>query len=612
MKILLPSSSFFGPHSYSLVFLLAFLLSSDHIARGVAGVTPPPPRRGKKEVGKKEVDYEVWGSDQSNSVPGQSAVGVRGGYLWVWDSASIESQINGDGDATPLPCSPEATQGPCDLFEIFPTNLAQMNSDGTPTGNTLGDLPSVGRWHGVRKDPSSNKYVLASIFARGGGYVGIIDTRTKEAIALFRVTNFSFSDGAGDRSVHMGFWSVDGSQCIIANLHGKAVERINIERDWNGDITSAYFDTDASLGLGKNMAVVEPATYFEGTNAYGRQLIGGVRGNYQAADLQDFTPNGKCKENGCGGGVEDDGSAGGRLNNLPICPVPGQEGLLYITLAGGGMLIGDTTSTPMRIVAEYGNNIIYGAGCSGVEVGSKMYMDSGVSASPAGATQSNFAIWSFENTDYLLGAGSFQPENSPMPVLIFEDPGNTATLGNLNGPPSVNDGQLPGETVRRDSHGATPTVDGKYVHTVDRIQGEGYVFNTRNNEGGFTYSLRTDGKGNPSACEAYSVRDDENLPSNDPAPDLTESTPDGKYVAIAFRGPVPVSVSHSAQGSCPGVGIVALKQGGKSGELVTVLRTTNTISDNVESITIPGGVDYVGAERSDVHDTTVIDRTLFR
>jgi hypothetical protein len=107
------------------------------------------------------------------------------------------------------------------------------------------------------------------------------------------------------------------------------------------------FDTNASLGLGKNMTVVEKATYFAGINAYGKALIGGVIGNYEIAAL---TPNSKCKENGCNGAI---GAAGGRLNNLPVCPIPSSQGnLLYITLSGGGLLIGKTDTTPMTLVAD--------------------------------------------------------------------------------------------------------------------------------------------------------------------------------------------------------------------------------------------------------------------
>ncbi|MGI0479816.1 hypothetical protein ACN4EE_03410 [Geminocystis sp. CENA526] len=58
------------------------------------------------------------------------------------------------------------------------------------------------------------------------------------------------------------------------------------------------------------------------------------------------------------------------------------------------------------------------------------------------------------------------------------------------------------------------------------------------------------------------------LPKNDPAPDLMEASPDGKYVFVALRGAIPVSVAHSGQGSCPGVGVIEVKENGASGHLV--------------------------------------------
>merc|ERR1712161_153644 len=66
-------------------------------------------------------------------------------------------------------------------------------------------------------------------------------------------------------------------------------------------------------------------------------------------------------------------------------------------------------------------------------------------------------------------------------------------------------------------------------------------------------------------CLTKSVMDDPGLTLNDPTPDLLEITPDGKYFTIAFRGPKSVSVPHSAQGSCPGVGIVEITENGRSG-----------------------------------------------
>jgi hypothetical protein len=40
---------------------------------------------------------------------------------------------------------------------------------------------------------------------------------------------------------------------LLSNLHGKAIEPINIVRDSNGNIVTATFDKSASLGLGSNM-----------------------------------------------------------------------------------------------------------------------------------------------------------------------------------------------------------------------------------------------------------------------------------------------------------------------------------------------------------------------
>ena len=76
-------------------------------------------------------------------------------------------------------------------------------------------LTLTGRLHGVLQDPQ-NKYVTANIFAPSGGYVGVIDTTTKEAIALFRVTKMSLSDGASvTRNVHLSLFTADGSAIIV-------------------------------------------------------------------------------------------------------------------------------------------------------------------------------------------------------------------------------------------------------------------------------------------------------------------------------------------------------------------------------------------------------------
>jgi len=100
------------------------------------------------------------------------------------------------------------------------------------------------------------------------------------------------------------------------------------------------------------------------------------------------------------------------------------------------------------------------------------------------------------------------------------------------------------------------------------------------------------------------VTDDPGLPGNDPAPDLMDTTPDGKYLVVALRGPVPASVLHAAQGSCPGVGMIRLLANGKRGKLSTVLRSSHQVPTTQGSTAVGGHV-YTGAERSDIHGASV-------
>ncbi|CZF85663.1 hypothetical protein [Grimontia marina] len=550
--------------------------------------------------------YEVWASDQSNSISDAAGVGVKGSYLWIWDSKDIEAQLSGYGDAKPIGCGKNNNgqsvnnAGPCDLLDIFPQDLMEFNAFGNPTGNRLSDLNGFGRLHGVIADPQ-NRYVTANIFAPSGGYVGIIDTRTKGAVALFRVTGTNDGGNVGTRSVHMSFWDASGSAIIIANLNGKVLERINIIRNESGKIKQALFNRSASLGVGKSMSVTVPATYFSGKNQQGNKLIGGIVGDYSEADFGDLTPNGYCKENGCLSGF--DGTFGGRPNNVIICPITSKNNNLYITLGGGGLLIAKANTTPMMIVGEYGNEAVNGAGCGGVGVGTDMWINGGVSASNAGATQSTFSMYTIDDTEFSASANS---ENTPMPTEVFKDPTNTKTNGNVNGINLVNQtGQLPDVTTRRDAHGAVATTDGNYVHNVDRIQNVVEVFNATTFER-TTYDLTSyDGQGSGiGPCAAKSVDDDEGLPINDPTPDLLDATPDGKYLMVALRGPRPVSVGHSAQGSCPGVGIIEVLNDGESGRLLGVLRSTNTVDNSMAPA--PGGYPYSGREHSDVHGAIVV------
>lgn len=566
----------------------------------------------EKPNSKRSMLYEVWGADQSNTVSGAPSRGVQGSFVWVWRSEDILKQIKRGTPALPIGCdgANRAGDGPCDLLNIFPGSLKEFDAHGA-TGSALGDY-SYGRLHGALPDPQ-NRYVNVNLFGPGNGYVGIMDGATKEAVALFRVTETT----SGQR-VHMSFWNSDGSALLIANLNGKVLERIDVSRDKHGAITKVEFNTNASLGVGKDLAVINPAKVYRGLNAHGNAMIGSIVGSYDTADLGDLTPAGKCRENGCSSAV--DGDYGGRPNNVIICPIVSDSDHAYITFGSGGLLVADTATTPMRIVGEYGQQMINGAGCGGVQVKSDMWLNAGVSASEApgaGNVQSTFSIYRINDAAF----DSVQGENHPAPEVLYKDSSatdgnaaNTATIGNVEGDPNPNGtGQKPGITTRRDSHGMARTLSGKYVHTVDRIQNTVEVINTRNLRR-YTYDLTSEnGRGRGvGACARASVTyesgatGDLALPPNDPAPDLIENTPDGKFLAVALRGPIPVSVTHSAQGSCPGVGIIQLTRGGKQGKLATVLRTTNTIDDT--PVRAPGGHAYIGTEHSDVHGASVRTR----
>ncbi len=540
--------------------------------------------------------YEIWASDQSNSAPNVSGLGILGGYVWIWDSEDVERQLAGGPDAQPLGCAPgkaPGNVGPCDVLDLFPADLEEMGADGQPTGLRRGDLPAFGRLHGMLPDPQ-NRYMNVNLFAPNGGYVGILDTRTKAAVALFRVTG----SNAG-RSVHMSYWTDDGSALLIANLNGKLLERIDVERNPTGKIVDATFNRSATLSVGKGTSITSSATAFRGLNARGEALIGSVSGSYDDADLGDLTPSGNCKENGCTTGP--DGAAGGRPNNLIICPLSTANDNVYVTLAAGGLLVADAKATPMAIIGEYGNQVVNGAGCGGALVHDEIWINAGVSASPPGNTHSTNTLYAIDDSAVAYGAA----ENSPAPIVVYKDPNNTATNGNVGGLAPNTSGQLPGVSTRRDAHGLSATVDMAYVHSADRIQNTMDVFDTAT-LGVTTYDLTSaDGQGNgPGACGLRSVTDDAGLPTNDPAGDLMYPSPDGKYMLIALRGPVPVSVDHSSQGSCPGVGVIALTDDGASGHLVDVLRTTNTA--DISSGGAPGGHTYQGAERSDVHGVSIV------
>ena len=136
----------------------------------------------KKKKRKSDKDdsirYEVWASDQSNSVPNQTSLGMKGSFMWIYDSTDIHKMLSSSpslsaNDIKPLSCLPGTAIGPCNVLDVFPRNLEQLDgTTGFKTGLKLDDLDGFGRLHGVFVDESTNRYINANFFAPGGAYIG--------------------------------------------------------------------------------------------------------------------------------------------------------------------------------------------------------------------------------------------------------------------------------------------------------------------------------------------------------------------------------------------------------------------------------------------------------
>ena len=232
--------------------------------------------------------------------------------------------------------------------------------------------------------------------------------------------------------------------------------------------------------------------------------------------------------------------AGVRPDNAPICPILDASSQLgFVTLRGGGLFVVDPRSTPMRILGEYDQATVHGNGCGGVEARGWMFIDSG------GGTPSNldqFDVYAFA----LSGYSAANPPNVPPPTLIFSD-----------------------DSPHRDAHGIVPTKHERYIWVLDRAANVAEVFDAATG----AHAGTVDFVGPASA---------------DPTPDLGDLAPSGNRMFVSLRGPNPLSGDpHVATGSTPGLGVIRLAKGGKSGSLKSVVPVSN--------------IDSTGVERADPH-----------
>ena len=239
----------------------------------------------------------------------------------------------------------------------------------------------------------------------------------------------------------------------------------------------------------------------------------------------------------------------GRPDNAPIVVVPASSGTLaFVTLRGGGLFVIDPTTTPMDIVAEYDRTTVHANGFAGVEVNGHMHMNSG--AGGEATNPSEFDLYRFPLSAFSAGS----PPNSPAPSVVFSD--DTV-------PPAH----------ERDSHGLVATKHNRYLWVFDRAMTVAEVFDTSSDAHVSTIALV-----HPAA--------------EHPTPDLADISPSGNRIFVSLRGPNPLSGSpHAAKGSTPGLGVIQLTNGGKAGQLKSIVQISN--------------IDAAGVERADSHGIRV-------
>jgi hypothetical protein len=203
----------------------------------------------------------------------------------------------------------------------------------------------------------------------------------------------------------------------------------------------------------------------------------------------------------------------------PICPITENTSqFVFVTPRGGGLAVYDITATPMFLAGTIPPAAVRPAGCGGVQIGATMYLNSG----------GGWPNTPLNHDVYAFGVGALPQMTVP------------TRIGGRDG---------------GDSHGMVG-IGGKYLWSGDRHLNLIDVYDTSN--------------GNIKAGTITLAGD----VSNDPAPDLMDAAPDGSYVFVALRGPSPLTGNNkdvnNAVGSTPGVGVIKVDGGGRSGKLVSI------------------------------------------
>ncbi|HKQ35959.1 MAG TPA: hypothetical protein VJT11_11690 [Nitrospiraceae bacterium] len=222
---------------------------------------------------------------------------------------------------------------------------------------------------------------------------------------------------------------------------------------------------------------------------------------------------------------------GERPDTSPICPITESSShYAFVTLRGGGLLVFDVTTTPMKIVATLDNNQIHPAGCGGIQVDETMYINSG----------GGWPVAPLSYDVYALDLSTL-PKSVSAKLLSQRD------------------------DKFADSHGMAAV--GRYLWNADRAGNNVEIIDTLSNLSVGSVELVTDA-------------------NKDPAPDLMASAPDDQYVFVGLRGPSPLTGNdktvHNAKGTIPGIGVIHVDGEGRVGHYKGQAAITN-VKDGKET-----------------------------
>lgn len=407
--------------------------------------------------------------------------------VWVLDQSDSPGR---DYGGTVLVYDGEAVRGAAE--GATPRREIDLGGEAAELCRQRTGAPPV-RPHMIRFNERRSHAILAFV---ASGHVVFLDTESGRPVECLRATRSPTGQQA-----HAAYPTPDGRYVLVANQNGKRLERIR------ADYESGTFELDS-------LAMVDLATC--------------------------RTPAGEpCEDPAI------------RPDNAAVCPFFSRDGLAFVTLRGGGLVVVDVRDTPMRIVTAYDSATVRGNGCGGAEVDGHMYVNAGGRPGPMAHMELyGFDVYRFPLADLDDRAGPLPP-NVPAPTRLWSVRG------------------------AHDSHGMVATPDGRYLWVFDRHADEATVFETRSGKRVSTVPLN--GPLTPNA-----------------APDIAVSSPGGERIFVALRGPTPLSGDpHNATGSTPGLGILELRDGGRDGRLSGIIPISNR----------SGGV-----EKADPHSVAV--RTL--